>query len=264
MITELLIVFVFFPGLIFSHNCLSALELEVTAKPGENITLYCDCKASTGVFVTWFFRNCSHENQPVYVVTLVDQLKREPKFPRLKFIKNDSSESHDLLVMNATNSDVGVYYCGTEEVKVKMDNDKKIFRNDIYKYGNTTTRLILNTCGPHSDFNKTVEDCSACWKLFFLMCPAVFLFAVLFSSLMFHLLCHKTGKENQDDGNEPEQKRHMEESQDENICYAALEINHPSKRTKKRMIRSSDCRTHTTVKYASNKDSHSPCRSGPT
>ncbi|XP_014896465.1 uncharacterized protein LOC106952693 [Poecilia latipinna] len=216
----------FFLGLVFcSHYCISESVQEVIFSPGENITLYCDCKASTGVFVVWFFRNCSLRDQSHYVLNAKDQIREDTKFPRLKFLRNDSSESYDLLVINATNSDVGFYYCGTEETKVEINNEKNIFQKDIFTYGNISTTLILDTCGPCSDFKKTAEDCDACWKLLFSLCPTIFLLSVVFSSLLIYLLCHKTGKGKED---QSEQKRYMEEMQDENICYAALEFHQPS------------------------------------
>lgn len=117
---------------------------EVTFRTGENITLYCDCKTATGVFIAWFFRYCSHENQSHHVITISDQFKLNYKFPRLKFIKNESSESYDLLVINATNADEGFYYCGTAELRVEKDKDKNIFSKEIYLYGDITTRLKLS------------------------------------------------------------------------------------------------------------------------
>ncbi|XP_023189157.1 uncharacterized protein LOC102236419 isoform X1 [Xiphophorus maculatus] len=244
-------ILIFFLGLIFcSHYCISESVQEVTFRPGENITLYCDCKVSTGVFVIWFFRNCSLRDQSHYVLTAMNQLKPGTKFPRLKFFKNESSESYDLLVINATNSDVGFYYCGTEETKVEKDNEKNIFRKDIFTYGNISTNLILDTCGSCSDFKKTVDDCDDCWKLLFSLCPTIFLLSVVFSSLLIYLLCQKTGKGDQDNKNQSEQKRYTEETQDEDICYAALEVHQLSKRPKKKTVK---------VKYSANEDSHSPC-----
>lgn len=118
--------------------------LEVTVRPGENITLYCDCKAFTGVFIVWFFKNCSREEHSIHAVPFLDQLAKENKFPRLKFIKNDSSQSYDLLVMNVSSSDQGLYYCGTEKVQVEKDKNGKIIAKDVYTYGNITTRLTLS------------------------------------------------------------------------------------------------------------------------
>uniref|UniRef100_A0A665X0E5 Ig-like domain-containing protein n=1 Tax=Echeneis naucrates TaxID=173247 RepID=A0A665X0E5_ECHNA len=101
---------------------------ELTVRPGDNITLHCDCKRSTGVYVAWY-RNCSHENQP----TLVLRTKTENQnkitnimrpFPHFQLLKNRSSDSYDLLIINITESEEGLYYCGTEENKTNEEKKR--------------------------------------------------------------------------------------------------------------------------------------------
>uniref|UniRef100_A0A3Q0RZW2 Ig-like domain-containing protein n=1 Tax=Amphilophus citrinellus TaxID=61819 RepID=A0A3Q0RZW2_AMPCI len=129
----------------FSERCLF-----FTVKPGENITLYCDCKISTGVYIVWY-RNCSHEKQPSLVLKTkfeqryyeqgIDVLNFLNPFPNFHLVKNDSSQSYDLLITNITDSDEGLYYCGTEQSKV--EEKEKIDLECIYGYGNTTTRILF-------------------------------------------------------------------------------------------------------------------------
>ncbi|KAE8300101.1 hypothetical protein D5F01_LYC00236 [Larimichthys crocea] len=99
----------------YSHGQISGSELEVTARPGDNVTLYCDCKKSSGVYIVWF-RNCSHENQPSLVLTyeFTSKLMSDDinPIPRFYFVRNDSSNSYDLMIMNVTDLDEGLYYCG--------------------------------------------------------------------------------------------------------------------------------------------------------
>lgn len=113
----------------------------MTVRPGDNITLYCDCRPSTGVYIVWF-RNCSHEKQPALVMNSFilgkwDSLQLPPRY---KLMKNVSSESYDLLIMDVSGSDEGFYYCGTKEVKLK---DTKQLTEDIYSYSNVTAKLTL-------------------------------------------------------------------------------------------------------------------------
>ena len=113
--------------------------MEVTVGPGDNITLYCDCKPSAGVFIVWF-RNCSHENQPSLVLNVLD-LNDWNNFlipARYKFVKNYSSDSYDLLIMNVSGSDEGLYYCGTKEKKVEVSTE-----DIIYSYSKITTKIKL-------------------------------------------------------------------------------------------------------------------------
>ncbi|KAE8300102.1 hypothetical protein D5F01_LYC00237 [Larimichthys crocea] len=181
----------------YSHGQISGSELEVTARPGDNVTLYCDCKKSSGVYIVWF-RNCSHENQPSLVLRyryqqfIVTGNSLNP-IPRFHFVVNDSSNSYDLMIMNVTDSDEGLYYCGTEQTKV-YDKDKITHRVE-YRYGNVTTRI-------------------------------------------------KITKETQVDQRQPETRGL---NQDEDVCYAALEIRQTSNRPKKKKTQSSDFSTYSAI-----------------
>ncbi|XP_042285950.1 uncharacterized protein LOC121909452 isoform X2 [Thunnus maccoyii] len=136
-------------GVVFcSHDGISGSVLEVTVRPGDNITLYCDCKTSPGVFIVWF-RNCSHMNQPSLVLRTKYEggvVPRDSKeilnpFPHFHLLKNQSFRSYDLLIMNITDSDEGLYYCGTER---NMVEDKTtISLRKVYSYGNAT-RITVN------------------------------------------------------------------------------------------------------------------------
>ncbi|XP_027873950.1 uncharacterized protein LOC114144910 isoform X3 [Xiphophorus couchianus] len=117
---ELLKILIVLCGLfLWSHCSISASMLETIVRPGDNITIYCDCKVSTGIYVVWF-RNCSHQYQPTLVVDwkTSSYYERKITFPRFKFVKNESSNSYDLMIINVTNSDEGLYYCETLENKL--------------------------------------------------------------------------------------------------------------------------------------------------
>ncbi|KAI3352442.1 hypothetical protein L3Q82_005395 [Scortum barcoo] len=193
-------------GVVFcSHDLVSGSVLEKTIKPGDNVTLYCDCKTSTGVYIVWY-RNCSHENQPALVLKLIDKTQIEDAFsrnpiPHFHFVKNESSDSYDLLIENITDSDEGLYYCGTEELKV--EDNKYITTKWVYTYGNITTRIIFT-------------------------------------------------EEPQVDQQRLERSRQTTLDQDEDVCYAALEIRQVSQRPKKKKAQSSDFSTrikHKCIKH---------------
>ncbi|XP_038143067.1 uncharacterized protein LOC119784878 isoform X2 [Cyprinodon tularosa] len=224
---------------LFSWNLcsISASMLETIVRPGDNITLYCDCRSSTEENIFWF-RNCSHQHQ-----LRMEALKSygENLYPRFKFLKNQSSDSYDLLIINVTDSDEGLYYCGTFENKVEKDKNGKSSSNYDYVYGNISTRITLYISRP-------VEECGLCWKLLFSVCPAVSLLSALFSSLLVYLLCQKKAN-NEAENKRCDISRQTEGAQDENVCYAALEIHPPSQRTKrKRTIQSTDFSTYSAIK----------------
>lgn len=129
---------------ISGHRWIFGSEVNVTVGSGENITLYCDCKILTDEIIMWY-RNCTHENQP----PLVLEKEKDPFKPasgratlvnlllRFHFVENQSSSSYDLLIMNISDSDEGLYYCGTERSQSVGGNKHKF----IYGYSNATTRI---------------------------------------------------------------------------------------------------------------------------
>ncbi|GLD72722.1 uncharacterized protein AKAME5_002404700 [Lates japonicus] len=160
---------------------------------------------------------------------------------RISLRKNQSSESYNLLIKNITDSDEGLYYCGTEQPKV--EDKTKVERKYIYRYGNVTTRIVLiNSSEPH-------QDCGSCWTLLFSLCPAFAVLSSLLSSLLVYHLCGKTGtaKEPHVDEEGPATRGHTRGNQDEDVCYAALEIRQVSQRPKKKKIQSSDFSTYSAI-----------------
>ncbi|KAL6467232.1 hypothetical protein MHYP_G00250360 [Metynnis hypsauchen] len=136
-------------------------------RPGGDVTLYCDCVIPAGSNVAWF-RNCSHENQPPFVITYSEIFKEE--LPRFSLTKNASSESYDLRVKNVTENDLGLYYCAQHDRKISDDGKGFVLSETVYRYGNLTTRLSLTeTASPcvtaSTASTLTPPDCSVCWKL---------------------------------------------------------------------------------------------------
>ncbi|XP_036963192.1 uncharacterized protein LOC119024455 isoform X2 [Acanthopagrus latus] len=200
----------------YGHDQVTGSVLEVSVRPGDNITLYCDCKKSTGVYIVWY-RNCSHENQPPFVLeTRGPRIYDLKIFPRYKFVDNTSSNSNDLLIMNVTQSDEGIYYCGTEHTK--LEEKDYIAPKTDYRFGNITTRIILNAsdtdhCQPS---RPRTQDCA---------------------------------KGPQVDEQKPTSRHQTEPNQVEDVCYAALEIRQPSQRPKKKKrSQSSDFSTYSAIK----------------
>ncbi|XP_056228208.1 uncharacterized protein LOC130166552 [Seriola aureovittata] len=230
---------------ISSHEWISGSASVVTVTPGDNITLYCDRKSSSGVYKIAWFRNCSHENQPSLVLKLernsgIDSNVQNHGL-RFHLVKNQSSNSYDLQIMNITDSDEGLYYCGAEQTKV----DARV--SSIYRYGNVTTRILLNTSQPHHC--ETPQDCGVCWRLLFSLCPAVAVLSSLFSSLLLYHLSLRKAKEPQADKKRSDTRRSVpRDNQDENLCYAALEIRQTSERPKKKKTQTSDFSTYSAIK----------------
>ncbi|XP_042285949.1 uncharacterized protein LOC121909452 isoform X1 [Thunnus maccoyii] len=209
-------------GVVFcSHDGISGSVLEVTVRPGDNITLYCDCKTSPGVFIVWF-RNCSHMNQPSLVLRTKYEggvVPRDSKeilnpFPHFHLLKNQSFRSYDLLIMNITDSDEGLYYCGTER---NMVEDKTtISLRKVYSYGNAT-RITVNSSDSSSCPVVSVVP-AVSWIV--MLTPAFTVFSSLFSFILVYHLNHKTDKDvHQKKLNTRGQTRG---NQDEDLCLTRV------------------------------------------
>ncbi|XP_020794152.2 uncharacterized protein LOC110172603 isoform X2 [Boleophthalmus pectinirostris] len=141
-----------FMGLVYTeHLVVSGSVVDVRVQLGEDVMLYCDCTTASGVLVMWY-RNCSHMYQPTLVLKLrtkyLHDLRNDPlswmiPLPRFQFVKNDSSNSYDLLISNVTESDEGLYYCGTETVTLEEDGTSYLQKKYKYGYGNVSTQLTL-------------------------------------------------------------------------------------------------------------------------
>ena len=142
----ILIESIFRSGAVVScQDVLSNPVVELTVRPGQNVTLYCDCKLTPGVNLVWY-RNCSHENQPTLSLNwkdrdegLFEYAENGTNFFHLNMMWNDSSNSFDLLIKNITDSHLGLYYCGTEELNGEKGNKKE----SIYTYGKIITRILF-------------------------------------------------------------------------------------------------------------------------
>ncbi|XP_022614401.1 uncharacterized protein LOC111231545 isoform X1 [Seriola dumerili] len=202
---------VLFGAVSFSQDQIPKPVSEVTVRPGGNITLYCDCKISTGVYIVWY-RNCSHENQPTLV------LKAMGYSVRFEFLKNHSSESYDLLIRNITDSDEGLYYCGTQQTKVE---DKGLITSKyIYNYGNVATRII---CGKEDNSDReTCPHSSVVPWMMVVFTPALTILSSFLSFILVYHFCQKTDKEPEVHQKRPNSTGQTRQNQDEDVCLTRV------------------------------------------
>ncbi|KAL7856265.1 hypothetical protein AOLI_G00198690 [Acnodon oligacanthus] len=211
----------------------SGAEVERRVRPGGDVTLYCDCIIPAGSSVAWF-RNCSHENQPPFVITYSEIFKE--KFPRFSLKKNSSSGSYDLWVKSVTENDLGLYYCAQHDKKISGDGKGFVLSETIYRYGNLTTRLTLTETGSSCVMASTIStltppDCSGCWKLLVSLCPVCALLSALLSSTCVYYICKTRAK-----GDSAADQRgglttmKSNEVGGDEICYAALDLPSRSQR----------------------------------
>ena len=122
--------------------------VERTVRPGENVTLHCDCKRSPGEIIVWY-RNCSHENQPTLILRPWKETREneDSRSIHLNEMKNRSSQSHALLIMNISDSHLGLYYCGMEK-NVTLDGEETVAKYK-HRYGNVATRISFGKLTLH-------------------------------------------------------------------------------------------------------------------
>ncbi|KAI4903796.1 hypothetical protein NFI96_027239 [Prochilodus magdalenae] len=113
----------------------SGEEVEMKVRPGDNARLYCDRSWKTGVRV--WYRNSSNEHRPPLII--IEEDLKNGTFPRYSFVWNPSIRTHDLLVKNVSESDLGRYYCGVQERKLSRYKPGRV--EDVYYLGYRTTRL---------------------------------------------------------------------------------------------------------------------------
>ncbi|XP_019899204.1 uncharacterized protein LOC109615127 isoform X2 [Esox lucius] len=238
-----------------SQDGISGSEVELIVRPGNNVTLYCDCRTSTGVDIMWY-RNCSHKHQPPLVISSYQDSGKslEEYFqnvtPRFTLLWNPSNNTYDLLIENITESDLGLYYCGTMETKVNIG--QSVENQHFYSYGNVTTRLSLDI-SPTKPSSCNTEDCGLCWTLMFSLCPVSALLSSLLSSSCVYSFCRKRNA-TMETAEVPLNRINTtgsgsREKEEQDLCYASLDIRQGQKRPKKKKVQNSDFSTYSAIKY---------------
>ncbi|XP_017538690.1 uncharacterized protein LOC108411569 [Pygocentrus nattereri] len=225
----------------------SGAEVEMRVRPGDNVTLYCDCVWKLGFNPVWF-RNSSCQHEAPLVISFLTH--GDPQ--HYTFVWNPSEQTHDLLVKNVSESDLGLYYCAVQEKKVTKDEAGVIREQDVYHYGNRTTRLsLLVPCTadiPQTTSTPPSSDCSVCWKLLVSMCPVF----VLLSSTCVCCICRnrfKAAGQERRNKTPSRKSRKTEEVEADEVCYASLDIlSRGQKRLMKKRVESSDFSTYSEVK----------------
>ncbi|KAL6467216.1 hypothetical protein MHYP_G00250200 [Metynnis hypsauchen] len=128
-----------------SISNISGLVVEMRVRPGDNVTIYCDCTWQSEFKIVWA-RKSSQEDQPP-LIHLTDDFM----LSRYSLVWNSANITSDLLVTNITESDLGLYYCALYEKKISKDKSKDTMVPCANLFQLTST--------------PPVSDCSVCWKL---------------------------------------------------------------------------------------------------
>ncbi|XP_017541478.2 uncharacterized protein LOC108413469 [Pygocentrus nattereri] len=213
---------------------ISGAEVEMRVRPGDNVILYSDCVWKTGEPV--WFRNSSNENQRPLIISSDNLI--QAAFSRYAFLWSPSDQTHDLLVKNITESDLGLYYCAVHEIKLIKGGAGADVRTDVYHHGNRTTRLSL-------------LDCSVCWKLLVSVCSVCVLLSSTCVCCIYRHTTKVTGERKvYEAGNvkEEDQRRSIHGEVGGDVIYAPLDVTRRGQnRLKKNRVQRSDICTYSEV-----------------
>ncbi|XP_062377853.1 uncharacterized protein LOC134066509 [Sardina pilchardus] len=196
-----------------SQKSIGGTEVERKVRPGERITLFCDCRMRDGddlqlSYIIWS-RHYSHVSQPPFRISSMGN--NSPS--HLSLIRNPLNNTYDLVVENITKYDLGVYYCGYTWKKGKQKE----------KHGTMFTRLTFE-----EPSKPPPPDCQTVWSLLAILCPISALLSALTSSACVLILSKKT-KSNKEVADITPQ-RTVEEAESAN--YAAINfVAHQHNRT---------------------------------
>ncbi|XP_030207837.1 uncharacterized protein LOC115540565 isoform X2 [Gadus morhua] len=226
--------------------------VELYVRPGETVTVPCDCKLSSGETIVWY-RNCSHENQPPLILTMQElEENKDSKLSNLSGMWNHSSKTSTLLITNISDTHLGLYYC-----RIEKQSRKEQDQNDTkYKHrcGNVTTRISFDiSVGPTlKDIgfgDSAAPDCRQCWMLLVILCPSSALLLSLLSSFVVYLCCRRKD-ESLHVAQTPPSSRDITSirNQDEDgLFYATLDIPLRSQRPKKKRVQPSEFSTYSAI-----------------
>ncbi|XP_076151984.1 uncharacterized protein LOC143135141 [Alosa pseudoharengus] len=245
-------------GVIQSALKVSGTELDLTIKPGNNVTLYCDCIWTKGAQTYWY-RNCSHYRQPSFVMSTQEAIKDIDKLSTYEFKWNTTSQSHDLLIKNITESELGLYYCsvGMSKVIDTTVNHQKVTNGIIqqkvsYSYGNITYKLSFEdaTSSP-APTGPPPPDGGQCCSLLVILCPVCTLLSALISSTCVYCLCRKTAPVESGEHLKKRDTQRREQDECTGQCCAPLDIPTKASKIKQQMKRHTkfDLSTYSEVVY---------------
>ncbi|XP_064859312.1 uncharacterized protein LOC135561540 [Oncorhynchus nerka] len=222
-----------------SQDGISAAEVELRVRPGDNVVLHCDIKDH---LVTDWHRNSSVGDGSHFRISKSNPVRRFYFLVR-------SQQFYDLLITNVSESDLGLYYCGSwQKLVVNKEGFLHDTGKDVYYHGNVITRLSFET--RPTEPSSPDRDCGLCWMLLFSLCPVSALLSSLLSSTCVYFFCRTTAPtETQDPLNRTTTRgSESREKEEGDLCYASLDIRQGQRRPKKKKTtKNSDFSTYSAI-----------------
>lgn len=110
------------------------MNVERVIRPGDNVTLLCDCYSTVGWDIHWV-RGCTPLVQPIAISSYESLIRPIARY--------SVGQSSSLTIENITESDLGFYYCAKVESKPSNGKHSKVTDEEIYRICNTSTKLLF-------------------------------------------------------------------------------------------------------------------------
>ncbi|XP_037389010.1 uncharacterized protein LOC119262104 [Pygocentrus nattereri] len=190
-------------------SSISGIVVEMRVKPGDDVTIYCDCNWKRRFKIVWVIKPSDEHQPPLFHLT------EHSTLPHYSHVWNNSKGTYDLLVKNITGSELGLYYCALHETKFSRNEMGERVKEDLYLDGNRTTFLSFQVV----------------------------------SSICVYCICTTRTKADHeaDQQRNISMRKHDEVGND--VCYASLDVlSGHKKRLKTRTVEGSDFSTYSQVK----------------
>ncbi|XP_066509885.1 uncharacterized protein [Hoplias malabaricus] len=224
--------------------------MEMKVRPGDNITLHCDCSTEYKFIIVWVKRSIQQLQIPVLHLTSYSKL------PHYSIRKNVSNNTYDLLVKNISESELGLYYCARYEGS--RSETGIVFPANGYREGTRATLLsfldptipwVKRTQTTPMTFQSTPtapgSECSSCWKLMVILGPVCVVLSLLLSSIWVYYICCYRNKADPTVVRGNLKMRNRNEAGEEDVCYASLDVlSDGHNRLKKKQVETSDFCTY--------------------
>ncbi|KAL2097675.1 hypothetical protein ACEWY4_006882 [Coilia grayii] len=193
------------------------------AKPGDNITMFCDRMWETGSDILWF-RGFSTDVQTWFNISARQAYTAQVyNLPAYHLIPkwNDVNKSYDLVIRAVTESDHGLYYCASKPWK------------KVYNFSQDVSWVSVLENSDSSDIVPTTSapipwKSDRCWMLLVSLCLVCVLLSTLISSACVFFLCRKTDNGTSEhmlqSRSDLQMKRNRTQNDDGDLFYASLHL----------------------------------------
>ncbi|XP_016370137.1 uncharacterized protein LOC107709978 [Sinocyclocheilus rhinocerous] len=116
----------------------SSQIVNLSAQPGENVTIWCQHTSETGINIHWFKQTNSSVPIAIVYMMISYQLKEIHKmylngFQQDRLLMTLNSKNTSLTILNVDVSDSGLYFCGWESLIITFGDGTHLDIKDLKK-----------------------------------------------------------------------------------------------------------------------------------